>query len=769
MRSSLRRAIAFAASRMPRAPSRGGTLSLKTRRRAPRSGRVPPGPQPLIYYDLLMDAHIHGWAMVSAEEGGRDAAEPDQCVELRLGDTVIGRRRRRIVRADVDAAKGQPHVTKGFDIPAMAAAAFSALLGGSMNVSFSFAGMESLLSDLPGHLSDMSTFRSLRLCDGGPLRIVDLWFATDSELRIRVEDAAVPCTLRFYQPEFGPTAGLALVGEQAVAGPGIAFVGVPLANPLLPLLVTVSDESGETPAMDIVPFPSLCRGGLHDAERRALAVIGNYLGDLRAISDSFVRELVGWPDAPEALSVARIHVDLSAASGAERIFSVDVLEWLTRLMGVAVALRDGAEAAAGPDDTLVDSLRRRLAQAEVAERHRRGGGATLVLPADAVPTISALVSRRLARLAAPGGVSCPFAVAPLAGTEPTWLVSLPALPGWLQELQPPVAPLPYPILEPAGDVGAAEVRSGASGLPMGIRFVDTAAFRNEELRVFPVAPDHGGPLLRRTLPAERRRGVTVSVLVSVRNGVPMLAALLESLRAQTLADALEVVVVDNRSWSTSAEEIAATAREMFGDRCTILPYDAPFNHSAQANLAAEAAKGDFLLIANSDVVLHDSRTLETLCVMADHDRVASAGCMLIHEKGEKAAIKFRSAGVFPSELSFIGQPHAAFAEANCEGVLALATYPVVANSFALAMARADVWKRLGGLDAAAFPTDYNDIDYGVRALQQGLVSLCTTAVSAYHPGRASRGSSFDVHAARHFLAPGMETLFSNCTILQRLT
>lgn len=679
-----------------------------------------------------------------------------------------------MTRADVDAVKGRPEIKKGFEVPAMAAAVFSTLVDGTMNVSFSFAGTESLLRDLPGHLSDISTFRSLRLCDGGPVRLVDLWFATDNELRLRVEgDGAAPVTLRFYQPEFAPAPRLALIGEQTVSGRDLAFLDVVLTNPLLPVLFSVSNEDDETPLVDVIPFPSLCRGGVHDAERRALAMTGNYLGDLRAISDSFVRELVGWPDAPAHLSVDRIRVDLSAATGAERIFTADVIEWLTRLMRVEVGIREPApDSGAEPDAVLTDTLRRRFDAAAGAAGDRRGGGLTLTVPADAVPTISSLVSRRLGSVVPTGGVSCPFAVAPVAGSAPVWLVSLPALDDWLHELQPAVGPLPYPILARDGEAADdAAPQSGPSSLPMAIRFVDTS-FRTDETRVFPIAPDGGGAVFRKKPSALRRSDPTISVLVSVRNGVPMLAALLESLQAQSLADRCEVIIVDNRSWGWLAPEIRKTAEDIVGDRCTILEYDAPFNHSAQANLAAEAAKGDFLLIANSDVVLHDPRTLETLCLMADHDRVASAGCMLVLEKEEgKPALRlrFRSAGVFPSELSFLGRPHVTFAEANCEGILSLSTYPVAANSFALAMVRADVWKRLGGLDAAAFPTDYNDIDYGVRALKEGFVHLCTTAVSAYHPGRATRGSSFDVHAVRHFLSPGMEALFSKCTVLQRLT
>ena len=46
------------------------------------------------------------------------------------------------------------------------------------------------------------------------------------------------------------------------------------------------------------------------------------------------------------------------------------------------------------------------------------------------------------------------------------------------------------------------------------------------------------------------------------------------------------------------------------------------------------------------------------------------------------------------------------------------------------MARRDRWRELGGFDAARYPGDGADADYGVRAMARGYFHLCTSVVSA---------------------------------------
>jgi GT2 family glycosyltransferase len=235
----------------------------------------------------------------------------------------------------------------------------------------------------------------------------------------------------------------------------------------------------------------------------------------------------------------------------------------------------------------------------------------------------------------------------------------------------------------------------------------------------PFAPDAPGPLLRRTptLASEP----AISVIVSPGEAGPF-AALLESLRLQTLADSVEVIAAVDAG---AGEAAVAALERYFAGRNRVVEQPRSARRSARVNAAAAGARGQFLVVVSTDIVLHDARTLATLCVLAQHDKTASAGCMLVRglDDRKQYGARLRSAGIFAYEPGFVG-------ELDCLEALGCATYPVAANSAALLMAPRDTWRTLDGFDAARYPDSQADIDYGIRAQRRGFVNLCTTAVAA---------------------------------------
>lgn len=718
--------------------------------------------------DQLIDQDIHGWGNVEQESSKRPIPEDDFLIELRVGTTAIAQQRRTIQRPDVDRATGQPGVAKGYRMPVLAAAAAVAVLGQpeGLGLSVSFAGGDVSLAKQPPRLLDLGQFRSLRMCEpGGPVFFADLWFASEHELRIRIDKVskvhglAPPYRLRFYQPEFVPGVRLALIGEVAVTGDSLNFVSPVLRNPLLPLLITVSAANGDTVAMDLIPFPSLCRGGLHHAELQSLATNAGYIADLRSVSDSFLRDMAGIAGKTAAGRLETLRIDMRGATGTERIMSPAVLQWLV------LARRLRVEAAGETGDAECDAmLGRSLAELSgLMAAARRKQGLALTIPADALPCLAALTSQRLNAGADGKPVTCSFLTANVLTGQPLWYVSVPMGGMWWQALQPGHIPALTPVISLAG--------SGKSDLPgedqagrtaMAIRFLDEA-MRGDDTRLLPVAPD-----LPQVL-AGSGSNAPVSVVVSVRNNAPLLQDMLASLAAQTVADRVELVIVNNRSFGSVRAAIEAIAAGLFPGRYSVIDYDEPFNHSAQTNAGIAAASNNHVCLIDTDVVLHDPRTIETLLRLSGNAETATAGCMLLEAlPGKPNAFKFRSAGVFPAGLTFGGRARLTFSEPDCGAAFGPAVYPVAGNSFALAMLRKDCWQALGGLNGDLLGSDLSDIDYCLRAIDKGYTNLCTTVVSAFHTGRATRGMAFDMLAPDLMVQPNLPALLGNCTVLWRI-
>lgn len=104
----------------------------------------------------------------------------------------------------------------------------------------------------------------------------------------------------------------------------------------------------------------------------------------------------------------------------------------------------------------------------------------------------------------------------------------------------------------------------------------------------------------------------ISVIVPTRNSLRTLSACLKSVRNQTYSR-VELIVVDNFS-TDGSDRIGAAEADVF--------IKAGPERSAQRNLGAKAAKGEYVLIIDSDMVLSDD-------VVADCVEIAtSANCVV---------------------------------------------------------------------------------------------------------------------------------------------
>lgn len=93
----------------------------------------------------------------------------------------------------------------------------------------------------------------------------------------------------------------------------------------------------------------------------------------------------------------------------------------------------------------------------------------------------------------------------------------------------------------------------------------------------------------------------VSVLISNRNGHHWLPKCFESLRKQTIADRMEIIVADN----CSTDDSVALSRTLLADfpRGIVLENPKDLGFTGGNNTAARAARGEYLFITNNDVWL----------------------------------------------------------------------------------------------------------------------------------------------------------------------
>ncbi|WP_018914064.1 glycosyltransferase [Thiomonas sp. FB-6] len=229
----------------------------------------------------------------------------------------------------------------------------------------------------------------------------------------------------------------------------------------------------------------------------------------------------------------------------------------------------------------------------------------------------------------------------------------------------------------------------------------------------------------------------VSILIPTRDQLPMLQRCIESVIEKTRYPAYEILIIDNDSGADDAMRYLATveSREAeLGGRLRVIRAPGEFNFSAMNNLAARAARGEYLLLLNNDTAALHEDWLEEMMAHAVRPDVGAVGAKLLFPDG-----KIQHAGVIlgvrgPAEHPFLGrapEDRGYFGRAQLVQDLSAVTG-------ACLLVRKSLYEQLGGLDEKAFKVSYNDIDLCLRVRGAGLKVVFTPYALLMHEGSASQ-------------------------------
>jgi hypothetical protein len=609
------------------------------------------------------------------------------------------------------------------------------------------------------------------------MALADVWFANDGTLRMRFDARAdgqgtlAAGVLRLFQLDLR-SGRLHGCGECALYGDGPVFADAVLSDPLSPVLVATTAPDGLLQAVSLLPFPSLCRGGWHHAELAAVGERPEYMANLAATSTALLQASL----EPSRPTVSRLCVETRGATGAEKLFRAEVQAWLRMVTGIASEpLAGSAETAGDPgtQDHLAAALGEPGTLPEGRWRDRLAGRSagdwTLCVPPDALPTITALVTRQpLADAGLAASIGSYVLAHPISGKALS-IVTLPPPASEMLELQPRGLPFAAPVLRrgPA-DVGGADAIEGTAARPLAISFREMPVQRASVL-VSPRAGDAQEPLLHRVLDPAESASARMSVLLSLGNAQDVQSLFIESLARQTLAPSLDVVAVVEPGTGEARAALEQLLATHFPQRYLVLE-SAGRNAAQRFNAAARVARSRRLLLVDPAVVLHDARTLETLYLLGLDDRVATASCVLLREETFKKGteVRFHTGGIFPSHVSLLGAPHWVFTEPYTLGAFPAGTYPVIGNAFRLALVNRGAWEALGGADTGVFAHDRADLDFCLRAGLKGYRHLCTGVVTASDLRAGSTGQYLDSHALRQVPAQRWQEVLAGVALLQEV-
>jgi GT2 family glycosyltransferase len=266
--------------------------------------------------------------------------------------------------------------------------------------------------------------------------------------------------------------------------------------------------------------------------------------------------------------------------------------------------------------------------------------------------------------------------------------------------------------------------SGESG------YVQAALRRRDDPSDVNADPSAGTFRIVRRSPAR----VAVTIIIPFRDQPKFLRTCVDSVRA-TAGDAdLEMLLVDNGS--SDLETLTLAERFSMLDGVRLLHDSRPFNWARLNNLAAAEAKGRVLLFLNNDIEALRAGWLDALVAQALRPDVGAAGARLLYPNR-----RLQHCGLVIGLNGAAGHPLVGL-DGDAPGYLHMAKVAreCAAVTGACLATRREVFEKLGGFDET-LGVDLNDVDYCLRAAQEGYRTIYEPAAELVHHESPSRGTA----------------------------
>jgi len=226
----------------------------------------------------------------------------------------------------------------------------------------------------------------------------------------------------------------------------------------------------------------------------------------------------------------------------------------------------------------------------------------------------------------------------------------------------------------------------------------------------------------------------VSIVIPSKDHTADLSACLRSIQTKSTYENFEIIVAENNSEDPKTFAFYDKIKDA---RVRVIRYEGPFNFSKINNFAAGHANGEYLLFLNNDTEVLSPGWLEEMLMYAQRPDVGAVGAKLCYKD-----LTVQHAGVVVTALKDSAAHHV-FVGTHKDyhgyfGRLAVAqNYSAVTGACLMTAKR--VFKKLNGFDES-LAVNFNDIDYCLRAIDEGLRVVWTPFAELFHYESKSRGS-----------------------------
>lgn len=230
-----------------------------------------------------------------------------------------------------------------------------------------------------------------------------------------------------------------------------------------------------------------------------------------------------------------------------------------------------------------------------------------------------------------------------------------------------------------------------------------------------------------------------SIIVPVRNGMPIIERCLRGILAQQTHWPVEVIVIDSSSTDGTWEFLETLPVT----RLRIDPRE--FNHGRTRNLGAQHARGEFLVFMVQDAIPADEHWLANLISAVEQPGVVGAYSRQLPRTESRLITKYMTIGATPADQmrKFKSLP---------SGMMLCGLHPLDQFKLSLFQNNSSCIRRLTWMDQPFSAIPYGeDIDWGKRAIQAGHTIVYEPSSLVHHSHDRSALYALKRAYADHYL------------------
>jgi GT2 family glycosyltransferase len=253
--------------------------------------------------------------------------------------------------------------------------------------------------------------------------------------------------------------------------------------------------------------------------------------------------------------------------------------------------------------------------------------------------------------------------------------------------------------------------------------------------VFPAQPSgQGCEAARRVqaVPLVNAAKPRVSLIIPTRDHATLLERCITTIAEHTEWPELEIIIIDNGSVEPETLSYLAS---LSAQGIRVLPMPGPFNYADLNNRAVAAATGEVIGLINNDIeALHDG-WLDEIIAQLMRPNVGAVGAKLLWPNG-----MVQHGGILLGVGNVAGHFGNRLADADWgdHGRNQLVQQVSGVTAACLFLRKRD-FEVAGGMDAAAFPVAFNDVDLCLKLRAAGKAIIWTPHAKLLHAESASRG------------------------------